>query len=516
MILKTQIRKSFYQDSVVLMRVAATLREREGVGDAAAFMGTPSNLEILDASGLATGESAAAGPNDLIIVVKADDAAEAEAALAQADELLARKGGADGAPAETRPRTLDTALRQLPEANLAVISVPGAHAEMEAMRALRRGLHVFLFSDNVPVAAEIALKREAIERNLLCMGPDCGTAYVNGTGLGFFNAVPRGRIGCVAASGTGLQAVACSLAALGEGISHGIGVGGRDLTAAVGGVMTLFAVEALAADSGTDVIVIISKPAAPVVMKRLAAALTRSGKPSVICCIGAPAADTDIGNAVRASTLDDGAGAAAALRHGRPWQPRAFTDPAIIRSLLGQVKPRAGKRILGLYTGGTLAHESHGILDRWIGSVGSNLGYGEASGRHTLIDLGDDAYTIGRPHPMIEPETRLEVLRRQGGDGDVGVLLFDLVLGTGSHRDPAAGLATEFGTLRAAAETSGRRLVAVASIVGTDGDPQNLSEQAAALEAAGMVVLPSNAEAARFAAMLIAPESADRMMKETR
>ena len=250
-------------------------------------------------------------------------------------------------PRRPPPRTLDSAVRTLPEANLAAISVPGPFAAREAMRALRRGLHVFLFSDNVPLADEVALKREARRRGLFCMGPDCGTAYVGGVGLGFANVVDRGRIGCVAASGTGLQAVACHLAALGEGISQGIGVGGRDLSADVGGEMTRFALEALAEDPGTDVIVVVSKPPHPDVLGRLESTLAAVRKPVVVCALGQPARSAS-GTVRWVSTLGDAAGAAAAAARGRTWASRPFDDPYRVRQRLARLRseigpPRSGR-----------------------------------------------------------------------------------------------------------------------------------------------------------------------------
>jgi FdrA protein len=223
--------ESFYQDSVILMAIAAKVRLLPGVRQAGAFMGTPANQGILEQIGMSTEAGRKAGPNDLIITIDADNKDDAEAALARVRELILERRRAIEASTEVKPRTIDSALRSMPDANLACISVPGAYAKFEALRALRRGLHIFLFSDNIALADEIELKQQALQRGLLCMGPDCGTAYLNGTGLGFANRVPTGPIGCVAASGTGLQAVVSRVAMLGEGISHGFGVGGTDLAA---------------------------------------------------------------------------------------------------------------------------------------------------------------------------------------------------------------------------------------------------------------------------------------------
>jgi succinyl-CoA synthetase alpha subunit len=503
--IRTEILASFYQDSVVLMRIAAEIRTRAGVREAAAFMGTPSNHGLLDQIGLATAQSQAARPNDLILTVDAESEAAADGALAAAKELLTQRRQASDAMADVRPRTLESALRLLPNANLAVISVPGAYAKFEAMKAIKQGLHVFLFSDNVPLAAEIELKAEAVKRGVLCMGPDCGTAYLNGTGVGFTNVVPRGRIGCVAAAGTGLQAVASRIAGLGEGISHGIGVGGRDLSAEVGGAMSLFALEALAADPTTEAIVLISKPPHATVLPKLEALIAKIGKPVVACVLGAAAPAGSVATWV--ATLDSAADAVAARLAGRAWSPRTFADPDRVRARLGRLSAGGtiGQEIVGLYTGGTLAHEAHLLLDGLLGP-----GYADR-----ILDLGDDQYTVGRPHPMLDPSTRTDTILKTGA-ATGGVLLVDLVLGRGSHPDPAAPLAAAVRRATDAAKAAGRRLVTVGAVVGTTGDPQGLASQTAQLVQAGIEILPSNAEAVRFAALLVKPDLAGALLEVAR
>jgi FdrA protein len=489
------VRRSYYRDSMVLMRVADALRALPGVREAAALMGTPANHDLLASAGLATVETKDAAAGDLVIAVLAESETAAEAGLAEAERVLGEHRAPLAVVGRALPRTLDAALHQLPDANLVAISVPGAYAKFEALRALRRGLHVFLFSDNVSLDDEIELKRLAVAERLFCMGPDCGTAYVDGVGLGFANVVPRGRVGCVAASGSGLQAVVSRLAALGEGVSHGIGVGGRDLSAEVGGVMTELALEALAADATTEAIVVIGKPPAAAVVPRLAAAIGRIAKPIVVCCLGARPATSGAGRWV--ATLEDAAEAVVASLHGRAWDPRLFTDPADVRARLARARAHAprGGTILGLYTGGTLAHEAGLVLEPLVGSAA-----------YRLVDLGDDEFTRGRPHPMIDPEARAARVRRAGESADVGVLLLDLVLGRAVHPDPATPLAAAIDDARRAAAATERALVAVASVVGTDGDPQDLGRQIATLVAAGVEVVPSNAQAARLAALLIRPD----------
>jgi FdrA protein len=505
--IRTEILPSCYQDSVVLMLVAAQIRARPGVRQAAAFMGTPANRELLEEAGLATPEDRKARPEDLILAVDAESDTAAEAALATARQLVMERRRAAETNAAIRPRTLDSALRLLPRANLATISVPGPYAKFEAMRALRRGLHVFLFSDNVSFEDEIELKREAVKRGLFCMGPDCGTAYVHGTGIGFYNVVPRGRIGCVAASGTGLQAVASRLAALGEGLSHGIGVGGRDLSGGVGGVMTFFALEALASDPSTEAIVLISKPPHPSVMPKLETLLKTLRKPTVVCCLGA--VNPGAGAAQWVGQLDAAADAVAARLRGQAWTPRLFDDPDAIRGRLAEVQrqgPSSESGILGLFTGGTLAYEAQLILNELVGRVTLDRRVDDEGSPHRLLDLGDDEYTRGRPHPMIDPQVRTDLIREAGRSSKVPVLLLDLVLGRGAHPNPAAPLAAAIREARHAAQAAGRRLTAVASVVGTAQDPQNLQAQVGRLADAGVEILSTNAEAARFAALLVKPE----------
>jgi len=511
-VVRAVVRRSCYRDSLVLMRVAERLRERPGVREAAALMGTPANRAMLADAGLSTPEAGGAEPGDLILAVAADTDAVAEAALAAGQAILDAERRAPGPGERVAPRTLDAALRQMPGANLAAVSVPGPYARLVAQQALNRGLHVFLFSDNVPVEDEVALKRLALSRRLLCMGPDCGTAYLNGLGLGFANVVSRGRVGCVAASGTGLQAVVSRLAALGEGISHGIGVGGRDLSEPVCGAMTLFAIEALAAGPSTELIVLIGKPPAAGILPRVERALAAAGKPVIGCCLGAMPAGN--GHVRWVDTLDAAAEAAAATLAGRAFEPRGFGDATAARerlARLGDGPARQGPALWGLYTGGTLAAEARLVLEPLLGPVATTLRGGSQTG-HRVVDLGDDEFTVGRPHPMLDPEARAVRVREAGRAPEVGVLLLDLVLGRGVHPDPAGPLAAAVEDARRAARADGRRLAAVASVVGTERDPQGFRGQVARLEAAGVAVLPGSAQAARFAAAALRPDLAPAVL----
>lgn len=475
------------------MRLAREIGKKPGVSEVAALMGTPANHEILLQAGLSEENGVEAGPNDLVLAVEADSRALAFEAIEEAKAFLTEARVAGGGASDFSPSSLAGALAAAPESNLAMISIPGAYAAKEAMDALRGGLHVFLFSDNVPVDDEVALKREAIKRGLLLMGPDCGTAYIGGAGLGFTNVVKPGRVGCIAASGTGLQAVASQLDALGEGISHGIGVGGRDLSAEVGGLMTLHALDFLADDPDTEIVALISKPPDAEVLPRIEEALENFNKPHVVCFLGAE-------NPGWAETLEDAGHAVAATLRGEGYEPEDFFAQAWLKEKIASLKPGEapdGGGVLGLFSGGTLAHESRLILESLLGDVSWN----EDAGRHRILDLGDDRYTVGKPHPMIDPESRAEMIAQAATDEGLGVILFDLMLGRSSAQDPAGPMAQAIKEARGNA----RRPVFVASVVGTADDPQGLDAQVRILQDTGVVVLPSNAQAARFAAAVVRP-----------
>ena len=498
-IIVNEVRRGTYHDSVALMRIGREIAGLAGIEEAGLMMATPANRAILAEARVLGPEGEVAGPGDLVIAVRARDREAAEAALARARGLLdARRAGAGiaGSGSGTwQPRTLRSGLETLPDANLALISVPGEFAAAEARKALHRGLNVMIFSDNVPLADEIALKREASAAGLLVMGPDCGTAIIAGLPLAFANRVPRGDVGIIGASGTGIQEVSCLIARAGRGISHAIGTGGRDLKAEVGGLTTLAALDLLDADPATRHIVLISKPPADEVAREVLQRVARSAKTFTICFLGA----TDLAvpaNARSAATLEDAAVAATGVGASTepPRQSQPVPHPA-----------NGGRHVAGLFSGGTLCAEAQ-IVGLQLGErIASNApvpGASEAgaaaSGAHVLLDLGDDAFTRGRPHPMIEPAVRDEPIRRALADPDVGVVLLDVVLGNGSHRDPAGHIAR----LLAGQRTPGP--LVVTSVTGTHDDRQGLAGQIAMLEAAGVIVAPSNAAAARLAFAAVA------------
>jgi FdrA protein len=513
--LVSKVKPHLYKSSVQLMAVTKQLSELKGVHSASVMMATDGNKQMLREVGLLTPEAEAAGANDLVIVIRAPELAEGEKALALAElaltaaEPVERHGSPD----------IAAALEKLPDATLALISVPGDLAPEQTRLALEAGLHVHLFSDNVSIEDERALKELALGKRLLMMGPGCGTALVNGIPLAFGNRVRRGPVGIVSAAGTGLQEVSTLVHKLGLGVSQGLGTGGRDLSAEVGGLMMSFCLEALVADPASEVIVLISKPPASEIAERMFAAIEECPKPVVICFVGAdPEGITETG-AIAAASLEDAARAAVhVVREGRdapvPEFPLFTRDPAEIAALTERESEGMAPgqfRVRGLYSGGTLCSEALHLLERLTGEpIYSNIAKAPerrlSSSYHSeadsCVDLGDEEFTRGRLHPMIDPTMRQLRLLQEARDPSVAVVLLDVVLGFGSHPDMAGALAPAIAEAKAVAQAEGRRLSVVASVVGTDLDPQNWKWQVSRLERAGVSVWPSNAQAVAFAALV--------------
>jgi FdrA protein len=486
-------RANSYFDSVVLMRVASELGARPDVRTASLVMATEANKEVLAAAGLLTDESRNAGPNDLVIAVDGEETA-VQAAFVAAEEALRGERtspGAGDSTASPPPRTLVGAGDG---ANLALISTPGRYATAEALKALRSSMHVFLFSDNVPVEDEVLLKQEAQRRGLLVMGPDCGTAVLNGVPLGFANQLRHGGVGLVGASGTGLQQVSSLIDTWGSGISQVIGVGSRDLSEEVGGLSMLAALDALAADPATEVIGLVSKPPAAPVAEKVLQQAAAGGKPVVVAFLGADL-ESPSDSVVVVPTLEEAAMAVIRLGTGTP-APAAPTHAAgrLAAGLDG------GRRLLrGLYAGGTFAYEAGLLLEPLLGHIDHTVDDGPPGSlpeRHVILDLGDDRYTVGRPHPMIDPSTRVEYLRSAIRDPGSAVIVLDVVLGHAAGPDPAGALA---GVVAEATSRPGGPVV-VAFVVGTAADPQGLAGQERTLAEAGAVLARSSTDAARLAA----------------
>ncbi len=480
----SEVRRGAYFDSVVLMQLQRALAQLPGVQDAGVVMGTEANLELMAESDLLTEKSKDVGPDDLLIAVMAEDEEQGKEALAQVDRLL--KERRSRASQTFQPRSMASAMKTLPEADWVLISVPGRYAADVAREALQADKHVFLYSDNVALEDEVSLKDLAQEKGLLLMGPDCGTAIVNGVGLGFANHTRRGSIGLVAASGTGLQAVSVHVDWEGGGISQAIGTGGRDLSPEVGGATTRQALGLLTRDPQTEVIVLISKPPAPEVATRVLAQARNSGKPIVVYFMGQPVTARRLGNLHFAFNLKDAA--QLALEAARDAGDR----PALPR-----FEQLSSGYLRGLFSGGTLAYEAVLGLQSVLAPLYTNVPLREdqklsnplRSEAHTIVDLGADEFTQGRLHPMMDNTLRIKRLQQEAAESDVGVLLLDVVLGEGSHPDPASELAPAI-----ASAIAEHNIEAGVLLVGTEADPQDVARQREQFEGVGATVFDNTVD----------------------
>jgi FdrA protein len=510
--IKTTIKKGAYFDSVSLMQVAKKLNAVPGVIDSAVVMATKENKGIIKASGLLTPEILKAGDSDLAIAVSAKTRQALAAAFAAAEELLNKKPAQTQAGADRKAAGLEDAFKSLDGANLAVISVAGRFAGALAGECLGKGLNVMIFSDNVPVETEVELKKAAVKKGLLVMGPDCGTAIINGAPIAFANSVNRGNIGVVAASGTGLQEVTALISNEGAGISQAIGTGGRDVKLEVGALTFVQALKMLAGDSATDVLLMVSKPPHPAILRKIISEVKRIKKPVVAVFLGGEIKEKVKDNFYPARTLEEAAYKAACL--GKGWKVSKAREIIYDMNLKAEelarkeaVKKKKSRCLRGLFSGGTFVSEAQVILPELIGTVLSNAPLDKKFklkdslklAGHAVIDLGEDEFTVGRPHPMIDFTLRNKMIVSEARKPEVSVLLLDLVLGYGSNLKPLEDILPPL----AAARRANRELTIVTSVTGTETDPQVRSKVVKALEAAGVLVMPSNAGACRLAGEII-------------
>ncbi len=517
MVVKNFVKRNFFRDSVQLLRISEEVKSIPGVIDAAVVMGTSLNKELLERRGLLTEEGRGATENDTIVALKVADGADLEAVLARVEEMLNTPTSG-----EAYFYSIESAIQHLGGANLALISIPGKYVKEVAMEFLKRGIHVHIFSDHVPLEDEVELKRYAAQHGLLVMGPEAGTSIINGVAVAFANVVRRGPVGVVAAAGTGLQEVTVLLSKCGSGITQGVGVGGRDVKSAVGGIMTLLTMRAFEDDPDTSVITIVSKPPSPDVQERIVRFIAEEGRKAYVTCfIGGHDLNVPAGargrlvqtktlhaavlEAIRISNDNLYRKAAASLTHPRE-ELAELVNESVSRLREGQTFLRA------LYTGGTLTYEALTILDHVLkGDVWSNTPLREdrrledpwRSVGNSVLDLGDEVFTAGRPHPMIDPTIRVERIVKEARDPEVGVIMLDFVLGYGSHPDPAGAHLYAIRKALTKAKEGGRDLIILAHVVGTEEDPQNAVKQERLLRDAGVITFPTNALMAITAALII-------------
>jgi FdrA protein len=503
------IKTGTYRDSITLLRMTKEVGSMAGVKQAAIVMATPLNMRVLADIGFVDPTLKKAGTDDLVIALEASEDSALEGALKKVDELLAKGEARESGPA--LPTSLSEAFQGAPDANLVVISVPGAYAKREGMAALKAGLDVFMFSSNVPKEDEKQLKKLAVDKRLLMMGPDCGTAIINHKVLGFGNAIRPGSIGIVSASGTGLQEVSTLIHRSGEGISQAIGTGGGDLSDKVGGIMTSEALRILEEDPQTKVIVMISKPPGPRTLRSVLRLVRDSRKRIVVNFLGARYSGSDLGKQSQASTLEEAAATACRLA-GMELPPAPLTDSATSKLVFAEAQQlsEGQKHIRGLFAGGTLCTEAQIVLTPLVGRVWSNApvspdmkvdGPARIQG-HTCIDMGADEFVVGRAHPMIDFTLRKMSITREAKDPQTAVILLDVELGIGSNPDPAGELVPAIREAKELCRREGRYLSVVGSVVGTEGDFQGLESQESKLRSAGVVLAGSNARAASLAALI--------------
>ncbi|MDA3813336.1 MAG: acyl-CoA synthetase FdrA [Candidatus Cloacimonetes bacterium] len=506
--IKSIVKKGEYFDSVSLMIVGKDITLMDNVIDATVVMATQENKSILKTAGLYLDEFEKYDDTDLLIVIKSDFEDKFEEIFENVNNLLIEIRNKKDDQGSFTPKSLEGAIKIQPDSNLALISIAGRFAGDEAMKALKKGLNVMLFSDNVSLETEIELKQYALANDLLMMGPDCGTAIINGVPLAFSNAVNRGDIGIIAASGTGLQEVSSIISEEGFGISQAIGTGGRDIKEAVGGLMFISSLEALKDDDETKVIVLVSKPPHPTVLNKINAKLNEISKPVVSIFLGADADMVEESGAIAAKTLEEAALLACAISDNLDTskvaeflEERRLSYGAIAEKEVKKISS-GRKYIRGLFSGGTLCDEAQIILKKDINNIFSNRSGDEkfaladswTSKEHTLVDLGEDEFTVGRLHPMMDFDLRNKRIIQEAKDKETAIILFDLVLGYGAHADPI----NEILPIIKEAQEIASNISFICSVTGTEQDPQNRSKIIKVLEENGVIVMPSNAAAAEI------------------
>lgn len=497
--LYTVIKKNSYQDSINLMLLTNSINTLNGVKKCSIMMGTAANKDIFKNSGLLTKEAEATAPSDMIIVVDTDDEKVVNKVLEESDKFLNDLAVKKTKTSIESVNSLEAALEEMPDANLALFSIPGEYAADEIEKALDKGLNVFSFTDNISLDDEIRLKKKAHEKGLLLMGPDCGTGIISSIPLAFTNVVRPGNIGIVGASGTGIQEVTTIINRLGGGVVHAIGTGGRDLNESVNAITMRDAIIGLENHDPTDVIVVISKPPAKRVRDEIVELLQSVSKPVVAIFLGEKP-DHHEGNVYLAHTLEETAKIAMDLANNLPVKENYLDD------INYEVKTPLSKEktVKGLYSGGTLASEAGMLISEALelGGLIKKEGYILKTNGYEVIDLGDDMYTQGKPHPMIDPDVRIEKIREYAKDENTGVILLDCVLGYGSHPNMAGALSDVIKESIAYARENGRELYFVGTVCGTESDPQSYDESIRILEEAGVLVEDSNAKAVRLALKL--------------
>ncbi|MBQ6756019.1 MAG: FdrA family protein [Oscillospiraceae bacterium] len=499
------IQKDRYIDSLETLSETAMLNDQPGIGTGYVGMATEVFKEVTKEIGLSAPEILAAADSDYVIVAEA----ESEEAFNNAVEKLRT----ESAPVddEEKPvsfRTSVQAKEHEPRANLCQISVPGEYALEEAKKALNAGMHICVFSNNVPLSDEREMKELAREKGLLCMGPDCGVANINGAALVLSSINNRGPFGIVGASGTGIQHVAAILPEAGSGVSQTIGTGGNDLKEAVGGITMLMGIDALEADPETKYIILISRKPADSVLKKLLARISGMKKPRVVFFMGCDREAIEATGSVWAENLDDCALRALELIHSDYSLGSIDELKETAKEAVKGMAPEQ-KYLRGAYTGGTYLDEAMRTMWDAAGGIWSNAPLSKEwkiegdSREHTCIDYGEEEYTLGRPHPAIDASIRKPAILKEASDPTVAVIVLDVILTPPGHPDPCGYMVPDIIKAQKMAAERGGKIVFIASVLGTTADWQDIRKQEQELRDAGVIVCRTNYRAALLASEIV-------------
>jgi FdrA protein len=246
------------------------------------------------------------------------------------------------------------------------------------------------------------------------------------------------------------------------------------------------------------VIVLVSKPPSPEVAASLLGEL--ADKPTVVALIGLEEPPPLPPGVRGARTMEE----ASAMALDALGLSRPEVGEGLARRVAGAADRLHDERraVRGLFSGGTLCSESMAVMAPRLGPIYSNVPLREDWGlpppdrAHLCLDLGEEEFTKGRPHPMIDPEPRAQQVLEHGKDPAAAVILIDVVLGHGAHADPAAILAP---ACEEVTQVDGGPTV-VAYVAGTDQDLQDRGAQCRRLQDAGALLAPTGARAALMAA----------------
>ena len=503
MINKLIVEKNRYVDSVTLMQVRAKAMKIAGAVIAEVQMATPANIDILKE--LEFEVPTDAGSNDLVCGIRAENEEAAEKILKVIDGVLNHRVESD-----ENYTSLDEINFAETGYNLAQISLPGEYAAKEAQKAMEYGCDVFIFSDNVSIEEERALKEYGHAHGKLVMGPDCGVGLSDGVCLGVGSIVKKGNVGIVGASGSGSQEVACVIEKCGYGVTEIIGTGGRDLAKEIGGITMMDGIRRLENDPETKVIVLVSKLADTQVMEEILAFADNMTKPVVAVFLGGNKKMYEGHRVIGVMNLEEAGLKAVELLTGKK-EHLGYSDAELEAIANREIEKlhMNQKYFRGLFCGGTFTEESliyfnqHNTENQLYTNLNNRyatqLEDAETSKGHTILDLGAENFTEKAPHPVFEPSLRVDRLKKELEDPDVAVVMIDFITGPAVAEDPFSDLAA----VAREANSSDRHITFIGAVCGSEEDPQNVTEMSKLLRDSGFIVTGSNYQSTKLASMMM-------------